>query len=39
MTNPTFTSRVEMWLFSHRLGFLILFLMMTAVLFLSLIHI
>ena len=33
MTTPTFTSRLELWLFGHRLGFLILFLMMTAVLF------
>ena len=33
MTKPTFTSRVEVWLFGHRLGFLVLFLVLTAVLF------
>ena len=33
MTKPTFLAGVEEWLFRHRLGFLVLFLVITAVLF------
>ena len=33
MTKPTLLATVEEWLFRHRLGFLVLFLVLTAVLF------
>ena len=33
MTKPTLLATVEEWLFRHRLGFLVFFLVLTAVLF------
>ena len=33
MTDSSFTSRIEAWLFRHRLGFLVLFLLLTVALF------